>query len=415
MGGALKNSSNPASYLGAIFLGCSSKTGQRSYRLFQNAMKRILVTGGAGFIGSYLCRTLSGQGWEVTALDNLSPQVHGTDPKIDLPKDVNFIRGDVCCEADLERALDGQEVVVHLAAETGTGQSMYELLRYEQVNVRGTALLMHTLLRQSAKSVKKVVVASSRAIYGEGANLCPIHGVVYPKPRALEDMAERRFEPRCPRCQAFCEPFPTDEDCPSSPTSYYGITKQAQEQTVLTLARSLGISAYALRYQNVYGPGQSLKNPYTGILAVFSNLARSNQTINVFEDGLESRDFVYVEDVVDATMRCIDRPGVFVDRFNVGSGERITVEQVARKVAAYFESSSTVEISGDFRQGDIRHNVADLTHVKETLGYRPRWSFTEGVSEFLRWASLHEQTESGFNRSMDELKARGLLFSVSAK
>jgi len=184
---------------------------------------------------------------------------------------------------------------------------------------------------------------------------------------------------------------------------------------VLTIGASLGISAYALRYQNVYGPGQSLKNPYTGILAVFSNLARANQPISVFEDGQESRDFVYVEDVVDATLRCVEKPGIGVDRFNVGSGERVTVETVARKVAAFFHSQSPIRVSGEFRLGDIRHNQADLSYAEKEIGYVPKVWFEDGVCEFLEWASKHELAESGFERSMDELKERGLLMKISLK
>jgi len=382
-------------------------------------MKKVLITGGAGFIGSHLCKAAVKQGMEVTVLDNLSPQVHGLNPVIELPPHVRLMVGDVTSEADLSTALEGQDVVVHLAAETGTGQSMYELVRYENVNVRGTALLMQLLLQQKEKTVQKVVVASSRAIYGEGVYHCLKDGDVLPKSRRTEDMTKGLFEPRCPVCGAFCSPLETPESAPFNPTSYYGITKQAQEQTVLTVAQSLGISAYGLRYQNVYGPGQSLKNPYTGILAVFSNLARANQPINIFEDGQESRDFVHVEDVVDATMRCIDRPGTHVDRFNVGGGERITVEQVARAVAAFFESTSPVRISGDFRAGDIRHNIADLRYVRAQLGYRPRRSFHSGLAEFLRWAASQESglehCGAAFDQSLNELKAHRLLVSVSVQ
>lgn len=378
-------------------------------------MRRILVTGGAGFIGTHLCRGLLDAGWEVTIYDNLSAQIHGAVPTVTIPDGVNFIRGDVCDPRLFESALEGQEVVVHLAAETGTGQSMYELMRYEQVNIGGTALLMDLIAHQRIKSIKKVVVASSRAVYGEGAYRCAEHGRVYPRTRTLEDMQDYRFELRCPHCHNFCDPVPTDEDSPFNPTSYYGITKQTQEQTVLTMASSLGISAYALRYQNVFGPGQSLKNPYTGILAVFSNLARARKPINVFEDGLESRDFVYVDDVVEATMRCIERDGIHIDRFNVGGGARVTVEQVARKVVAFFESDSPVTISGQFRRGDIRHNIADLTYVRKELGYEPAWNFERGVREFLRWAAQHDHSDNGFSRSMEELKARGLLMNISLK
>jgi dTDP-L-rhamnose 4-epimerase len=378
-------------------------------------MNKILVTGGAGFIGTHLCRTLVDCGWEVTVLDNLNPQIHGPRAVPNLPKSVRFIDGDVCCTADVAKALYGQEVVVHLAAETGTGQSMYELLRYEHVNMRGAAVVMHQIAQMRPSRVQKVVVASSRSVYGEGSYWCDEHGVVYPRAREASEMALRHFECRCPVCGEFCRSIPTTENCPFNPSSYYGITKQAQEQTVLLMANVLGISGYGLRYQNVYGPGQSLKNPYTGILAVFTNLARAGQKITLFEDGLESRDFVYVQDVVDATLLCINDRAERIDRFNVGGGERVTVSDVADAVVDYFASDSPIEVSGEFRLGDIRHNLADLSYIRGELNYLPKWRFADGVVEFLNWASLHEPADFGFSRSLEELKARGLLVNASLK
>jgi dTDP-L-rhamnose 4-epimerase len=378
-------------------------------------MKRILVTGGAGFIGTHLCRALFDRDWEVTAFDSLSPQIHGLEPRPDLPRGVQFVKGSVCDHWEFSRALEGQDVVVHLAAETGTGQSMYELTRYQSVNVGGVAVLMHEISQQKTKTITKVVVASSRAVYGEGAYRCSVDGIVYPRARRSVDMASGSFECRCPVCNRFCEPVPTEETCPFGPNSFYGVTKQAQEQTVLMVAESLGISAYALRYQNVYGPGQSLLNPYTGILAVFTNLARAEKPISVFEDGQESRDFVFVDDAVQATLMCIERPVNAVDRFNVGSGERVTVERVAREIVAYFGNKSPITISGQFRSGDIRHNFADLSYVERTLGYRPMWRFNDGLAKFLAWAEQHELADNGFSQSLDELKSRGLLMNISLK
>ena len=378
-------------------------------------MNRILVTGGAGFIGSHLCRALVDRGWDVTAFDNMSPQIHGPVAESNLPGRVRFIRGDVCNPSEFAKALEGQEVVVHLAAETGTGQSMYELPRYEHVNMGGVAVLMQEIAHQRQRTVSKVVVASSRAVYGEGACRCPDHGLVYPTTRTFDDLASGRFECRCPVCGEFCESATTDENCPFSPSSYYGLTKQVQEQTVLMLAKSLGLSGYALRFQNVYGPGQSLKNPYTGILAVFTNLARADEPITLFEDGLESRDFVYIDDVVDATLLCINDHTPRIDRFNVGGGERVTVEYVASAVVDYFRSNSPICVSGEFRVGDIRHNLADLSYIRSQMGFTPKWSFADGVTEFLNWAALHEPADIGFKRSLDELKSRGLLVNASLK
>jgi dTDP-L-rhamnose 4-epimerase len=378
-------------------------------------MERILITGGAGFIGSHLCQRLVSLGFEVTVYDNLSPQIHGFAEHLGLPPEAAFLKGDIRDRDGLETALEGQDIVVHLAAETGTGQSMYELTRYEQVNVYGTALLMDLITRQKVRTVRKVVVASSRAIYGEGAYRCVVHGIVYPKTRTFDDMSDGEFDCRCPHCGQICESAPTEEHCPFSPSSYYGITKQVQEQTVLLVGQSLGISAYALRYQNVYGPGQSLANPYTGILAVFTNLARANRPIRIFEDGKESRDFVHVQDVVDATCLAIAQPGTEIDRFNVGGGEKVDVLTVAQTVVDFFRSTSKIEVTGEFRTGDIRHNLANLSYVQRRLGYRPKRIFKLGVAEFLSWAALRELKDNGFANSMDELRSRGLLNAVSLK
>ena len=299
---------------------------------------KVLITGGAGFIGTHLVQRLLNEEQEVTILDNFSPQIHGgvrTLPK-DLQNHVQVIVGDVRNRAVFQGALDGQEVVVHLAAETGTGQSMYEVEHYTSVNLTGTAVLMDYLVNSPHCKIQKIVSASSRAIYGEGKYHCPVHGNVYPKARLEADMKAGQFEPVCPVCGEPCKALPTDEGSRLSPSSYYGLTKQAQEQMTLLFGRTCGLSAFALRYQNVYGPGQSLRNPYTGILAIFSNQARAGQPIYVFEDGMESRDFVYIDDVVEATWRCIRPETVGVDALNVGSGVRTTVREVVREIVEFF-------------------------------------------------------------------------------
>lgn len=373
----------------------------------------ILITGGAGFIGSHLARRLVNEGFSVTILDNFSPQIHGT---TDLDrtrfKGINVVVGDVRDRQTLHQALVDKQVVVHFAAETGTGQSMYEVSRYEQVNLGGTANLFDILVNNKSLSVKKIIVASSRAIYGEGKYCCVDHGVVYPLTRSLDDLRAGHFEPRCPICGLACESLSTDEQTPTQPSSFYGLTKLTQEQMTLLFARALGMSAYALRYQNVYGPGQSLKNPYTGILAVFSNLARANQTINIFEDGLESRDFVYIEDVAKATSLCIEHnsPNPLQVALNVGSGERTNVAQVAQSVISFFQSASNLVTTGDFRIGDIRHNVADISLIGNLLGYQPSWKFGEGVKQFLQWAITQDaQGAQDYQRSLQEMRDKGLM------
>jgi dTDP-L-rhamnose 4-epimerase len=371
----------------------------------------VLVTGGAGFIGTHLVRRLLHEGCSVRILDNFSPQIHGTIQSLppDVTGNVELQIGDVRDESAVTQAINGQELIVHLAAETGTGQSMYEVLRYEDVNIRGMAVLMHCLMSSKASRVRKVVVASSRAVYGEGKYRCILDGSVYPDGRKVQDMLAGQFEPLCPACGAACEVQPTTEDSPLKPLSFYGLTKQIQEQMTLLFAKTMGFSWNAIRYQNVYGPGQSLKNPYTGILAIFSNQAQVHEPINIFEDGLESRDFVYIDDVVEATWRSIVNGDIQPEALNVGSGERITVKEVVREITDFFSSQSQVSISGAFRQGDIRHSVADLGKTQKLIGFKPKWRFHDGIRRFLAWASSQGPTSSRYGSSLEEMRHRGLL------
>jgi len=372
--------------------------------------ERVLITGGAGFIGSHLARQLLNRGFEVTILDNFSPQIHGQNR--DLPRDlagsVRLIRGDIRDPRTCELALEQQKVVVHLAAETGTGQSMYQVRHYSEVNISGTATMMELLL-SGRYPVQNLVVASSRAVYGEGAALCPEHGQVFPHARTQQSMEAGCFEPTCPFCGSTTAMLPTPEEAPFGPMSFYGLTKQVQEQMVLMYAETLGINGFALRYQNVYGPGQSLKNPYTGILAIFSSRARAHEPIYIFEDGKESRDFVYVDDVVEATMRCIEAPVQKPITLNVGTGTAVSVVDVVRHVTSFFSSSSAVSITGAFRKGDIRHNCANVDRLQATLGFVPQRQFGDGVLKFLAWAGGERIEDIGYDHSLDEMRSRGLI------
>ena len=376
----------------------------------------ILILGGAGFIGSRLAKALAARQHDVTVLDNLSPQIHaaGAEFADDLRAVARCIRADIRDRAVLAQAVEGQEIIVNYAAETGTGQSMYAVRQYEDVNIGGTALLMDILVNSRPASLKKLIVASSRAIYGEGLYECGEHGRMYPAARTAQAMALGQFEPVCPKCGATMGVLATPEEAPFSPSSFYGISKQVQEQVTLLFAQTLGVDGFALRYQNVYGPGQSLSNPYTGLLAVFSNLARQGSNLNIFEDGLESRDFVYIDDVVEATVACIAPDVRGVHALNVGSAVRSSVLDVARAILQKLNAKGTIEVSGAYRVGDIRHNMADISRLSALTGFRPTWSFDQGLGEFLNWATSRAVVDMGFDRSMDELARRGLLGNAVA-
>ncbi|WP_261511159.1 NAD-dependent epimerase/dehydratase family protein [Chryseobacterium paludis] len=375
--------------------------------------KNILITGGAGFIGSNIALKLLDRGLNVTVLDNLSPQIHGDNPDLTSPlyrsinNKVNFIKGSVTSKEDWINAIKGQNAIIHLAAETGTGQSMYEIQKYIEVNIGGTAIMLD-LLANSSHNVKKVVVAASRAIYGEGKYECRNHGTVYPTERLDEDMSKGDFLCKCPVCHEAVEILPTTEDSKIHPTSVYGITKQNQEQMVLTVCKSLGIAAVGYRYQNVYGPGQSLSNPYTGILSIFSTRIKNGNGINIFEDGKETRDFVFIDDVVNATILGLEKEEANGQVYNVGTGVATDVITVADTLSKFYKREIPIKISGNYRLGDIRHNFADISKIKSELGFEPQWTFDKGIEAFTSWVNDQEIPEDKYELSIEEMKNKGL-------
>lgn len=376
-------------------------------------MEEVLITGGSGFIGSHIALKLIEKGYEVTVMDNLLEQIHGADPDKTSPlycsiKDkVRFIKGDVCNKVLLEQALDGVDYVLHLAAETGTGQSMYEIKRYIDVNIGGTALLLD-ILTNTKNHVKRVVVAESRAIYGEGKYHCEKCGAVYPTERKDEDMAKGDFECHCPKCGGKVQLVATTEDSAVHPSSVYGIGKQVQGQLVHLICKHIGIESVSFRYQNVYGPGQSLTNPYTGILSIFSNRIKSHKGINIFEDGRESRDFVYIDDVVDATIAGMEVSEANGHVFNIGTGIATDVLTVAKTLCRHYGKEVPLTVSGNYRLGDIRHNYADISLARKILKFHPKVSFDEGIRRFTEWVDRQELYEDNYESSLEEMKLKGL-------
>jgi len=380
--------------------------------------ERVLVTGGAGFIGSELVSALTGS-YDVTVLDSLSEQIHGQNPETSplyrrILGKCRFVRGGVEDPVALADAIDGASYVIHLAAETGTGQSMYEVGRYARTNIQGTAELVEALTKHRADlHVKKVVLSSSRSIYGEGRYDCDEHGAVYPGARSEDDLQSGYFEVRCPVCSKTARVVPTTEDSVPSPASFYAWSKLAQEQMLRLMLPSLGIPFTIFRYQNVYGAGQSLNNPYTGILSIFSKRMVAGLPINVFEDGAESRDFVNVRDVARLTASVLDNPSTDGQTINVGSGVGTTVLEVAEMLRRLYSSDSEITVTGDFRIGDIRHNVADVTRARELCGFEPDVSLEDGLRELAAWAA--EEIREGaagddrYEASLDEMKQMGLM------
>ena len=370
-------------------------------------MARVLVTGGAGFIGSHTVDALVDLGHDVVVLDNLDPDVHGPQPRrpAGLHPAARLVQADVRDGATLGSLVEGADVVFHLAACTGVGQSMYQPRRYVEVNVAGTAALLEALQRARHR-VRRVVVASSRAVYGEGAYHCDACGPVTPQARARTRLEAGDWEPPCPACGGPAAAVATGEAATLCPGSVYGVTKLAQEQACLSVGAAYGIPVVALRYFNVFGPGQSLRNPYTGVLTAFFNCIRSGAAPEVYEDGLESRDFVHVADVVRANLLAMERDEVVGRAVNVGSGERVTLMDVARGMAGLMDGSPPV-VSGRFRLGDVRHCFADLGLARRVLGQQAAIPFADGLADVVGGLA----GDSADDRSavaLEELQARGL-------
>lgn len=354
----------------------------------------VLITGGAGFIGSHLVDALLERGHRVRVYDNLEPDVHGGRRERGewpayLDPEAERVLGDVRDRAALQRALDGVEAVVHLAALVGVGQSMTEVERYVDVNVRGTAVLLDILANEPHR-VGKVVVASSTALYGEGAYHCAACGPVYPPPRSAAQLRAQEWERRCPHCGAPAAPRPTGEEAPIRPASVYALTKYDQAQLCLTVARAAGISTIALRYFNVYGPRQSPHNPYTGVVTLFAQRLRRGEAPAIYEDGAQTRDFVHVADVVQANVLALEGAANGSTALNVGSGAPVTVRQLAGLVGRALGQEIAPQFPGTYRPGDVRHSWADITQAQQVLGYSPRVGLAEGLAGTMEWLQGQE-------------------------
>jgi dTDP-L-rhamnose 4-epimerase len=364
---------------------------------------KVLVTGGAGFIGSHLVDALLRQGHRVRVLDSMEEQVHeGRTPSY-LNPEAEYQRGDVRDRAAVRKALEGIEVVFHEAAAVGVGQSMYQIEKYVAANVLGTAVLLDTIVNDRLP-IKKLIVASSMSIYGEGQYRCGSCGPVFPSLRSEPQLKTRQWEMRCPRCGRTVNPEPTPEDKPLLPTSVYAVSKRDQEELCLSVGRSYRIPTVALRYFNVYGPRQALSNPYTGVCAIFSARIKNHHPPLIFEDGAQSRDFVHVSDIVQANLLVMEKAADGV--FNVGTGRPTSILEIATVLRTLYGGTVEPTITQKFRAGDIRHCSADISRLSR-LGFTPKVSLEEGLRDLAAWGREQAATDR-VEQAAKELETYGL-------
>jgi len=368
--------------------------------------QRILVTGGCGFIGSHLVDRLVKCGYKVRVYDLLEPQVHLHKKPAYLNKGAEYIFADIRDGSKLKKALKDIEVIFHLASQVGVGQSMYQIEKYVAHNTFGTAVLLDLIVNTKNK-VKKLIVASSMSIYGEGAYSCKRCGKISPRLRKEQQLKRRDWEMRCLECGAVAEAINTDENKPLFPTSVYATTKRSQEEMCLEVGSAYKIPTVALRYFNVFGSRQSLSNPYTGVAAIFSSRVKNNKAPLIFEDGKQSRDFVYVSDVVQANILAMNKKEADYDFFNVGTGNPHTILDIATTLISLYKKDLRPEILNKFRTGDIRHCYAQISKISRKLDYRPKISFKDGMRQLMQWS----ETEEAFDlmaQAQEALKRKGL-------
>ena len=370
-------------------------------------MSAVLVTGGAGFVGAHLVDALLERGERVRVLDNLDPLAHAGGRPEHLAPDAELVVADLRDRERVERSLAGVDRVFHLGGVVGNGESMVNVRRAVEANCVGTATLLETAIARR-DAIRRIVVASSMVVYGEGSYRCGRHGVVAPPPRAEAQLRARDWEARCPRCGEPVEPVPTAEDAPLRPTSVYGVTKRDQEELALVLGRAYGLETVALRYLNVYGPRQALANPYTGVAAIFAARVLSGRPPRVFEDGGQLRDLVHVSDVVAATLAAMTAPGAPGHAINVATGDRVSVLELARAVAEALGSEVEPDVTGEYRAGDVRHCFADTRRARELLGFEATRDLRGGLPELAEWVAAQRVEERG-DEAIAQLRALGLV------
>ena len=332
---------------------------------------KVLVTGGAGLIGSHIVDKLLAKNHEVKILDNLEEVTHLHGKPAYIPKEAEFILGDMRNYSNLEKALKDVDIIFH---EASFGGFTPDIEKYVDSNSLGTARMFEVII-QKKLPIKKIIVASSGSVYGEGMYLCSEHGIIYPKQRELKDLKNKEWEMKCPTCRKEATPIQTDEDKPLDPQAIYSITKYDQERMTLLLGKQYDIPVTALRYFVTYGPRQSLTNPYTGIFSIFSTRILNNLPPIIHEDGLQTRDFIFVEDVADANILAMENPKANQEVFNVGTGKAHSVKYLAEELIRSYNKDLSPKNSGSFREADVRHIIPDTSKIRNILGFEPKYTF----------------------------------------
>ena len=366
---------------------------------------KILVTGGAGFIGSHLVDALIRRGERVTVYDAFDPQVHGKKKPEYLNPEAEILQGDVRNRASLKKVLKRSEVVFHEAAAVGVGQSMYQVQQYIDVNTHGTAILLDLLVNERTK-VRKLIVASSMSIYGEGRYECQRCGPTDPPLREEKHLKKRQWELLCPNCHGRLSPRTTPEEKPLHATSIYAFSKRHQEEMSLLIGQAYQLPTVVLRYFNTYGTRQSLSNPYTGVCAIFSSRIKNRKPPLLYEDGLQSRDFVHVSDIVQANLLVLDKKEADGQVFNVGTGKPTTIFEMAKALSALYGEKLEPRIVGKYRNGDIRHCIADISRLKQ-IGFSPKMSLERGLQDLVSWGKRVRAIDRS-EKADRELLAKGL-------
>ena len=369
--------------------------------------KRALVTGAAGLIGSHLTDLLVREGWKVRALDNLEPQTHRRGKPAWIHPKAEFIHGDIRDRETIATALDKIDIVFHQAAYGGY---MPEISKYVHVNSLGTAQMLE-VIREKSLPIQKIIVASSQAVYSEGVGICPRHGLVFPTVRPVEQLRKGDWEVHCPICGAITKSAPTPENAPVGGETVYGLTKVDQEKLVLLWGKQVGVPAVALRYSCTYGPRQSIFNPYTGVIAIFCTRLLNNLSPVLYEDGRQTRDFSFVEDIARANLLAAETDKLDGLAVNVGGGKGVPIRQVAQILSKALKIDIEPEARGEFRPGEMRHLTSDTTKIR-SAGYKPQIELEEGIQRYIDWIRSQSDIRDYFSEAEQILKSKGIVHRV---